>query len=408
MSTTESLPSIRNLWPHRLAWALACGTFPLIWMGGLVTSYRAGMSVPDWPTTYGHWFYPLQAWFWACFDLFLEHTHRVLAQCVGLTAIVLSVLLWRVGGRKGDSPVFAQAKTGTVPRKGMRWLAAGVLGGVLLQGTLGGLRVLLDATEPAPWTWLATWVEWLRQYVDGTLLAKIHGCTAPLYFALCTVAVVVTSRRWINCESVGTAVPDVGAAVALPPPTHQASPGRKPGDGVGSQCEPSPGLRPGLTLALTLLLYLDIVLGVQLRHYVPDADPAWFQLWVWLKLIVAGTILVGLIWLLVGQVGNLPPFRQVGNLPHTPDRVLLLRRAKLLLGLFLLQVALGAATWVTNYGWPAWFTDYFWGLQYTVVAKGKLQVQLTTLHVAVGSLTTATALNWALWSHRLLRGPRFR
>ena len=82
--------------------------------------------------------------------------------------------------------------------------------------------------------------------------------------------------------------------------------------------------------------------------------------------------------------------------------------AKLLLGLFLFQAALGAATWVTNYGWPAWFTEYVWGLQYTVVAKGKLQVQLTTLHVAIGSLTTAAALNWTLWSHRLLRGPQSR
>jgi len=383
MTTTESACRNCNPWPHRLARALACGTFPLIWMGGLVTSFRAGMSVPDWPTTYGHWFYPVQEWFAAYRDLFLEHSHRVLAQCVGLTAIALSVLLWRGDGRKG-----------------MRWLAVGVLGGVLFQGTLGGLRVLLDADKPAPWEWLATWIEWLRQFVDGTLLAKIHGCTAPLYFALCTVAVVLTSRRWRDAESVGAAVP--------PPPTHQASPGRKPGDNANSQCEPSRDLRPGLALTVTLLLYCDIVLGVQLRHYVADADPFWFQLWVWLKLIVAGAVLVGVVWLLVGQVANLPGRRQVGNLPHDTGRAFLVRRAKLLLGLFLLQAALGAATWVTNYGWPAWFTEYVWGLQYTVVAKGKLQAQLTTLHVAFGSLTTAAALNWTLWSHCLLRGPRSR
>jgi hypothetical protein len=77
---------------------------------------------------------------------------------------------------------------------------------------------------------LAEWVQWLRQYVDGTLLAKIHGCTAPLYFALCTVAVVVTSRRWIERDhnavgaavdrvAVGTACDrvSVGVAVQLPP-----------------------------------------------------------------------------------------------------------------------------------------------------------------------------------------------
>ena len=29
-------------WPHRLAVLLACATFPLMWVGGLVTSYERG------------------------------------------------------------------------------------------------------------------------------------------------------------------------------------------------------------------------------------------------------------------------------------------------------------------------------------------------------------------------------
>ena len=32
----------------------AVATFLLIGLGGLVTSHEAGMSVPDWPTTYGY------------------------------------------------------------------------------------------------------------------------------------------------------------------------------------------------------------------------------------------------------------------------------------------------------------------------------------------------------------------
>jgi cytochrome c oxidase assembly protein subunit 15 len=32
---------------------MVCATFPLIWIGGLVTTYDAGMAVPDWPSTYG-------------------------------------------------------------------------------------------------------------------------------------------------------------------------------------------------------------------------------------------------------------------------------------------------------------------------------------------------------------------
>jgi len=83
----------------------------------------------------------------------------------------------------------------------------------------------------------------------------------------------------------------------------------------------------------------------------------------------------------------------------------ILRRARGLVVLFFLQLVLGAATWVTNYGWPAWFTDYILPLQYTVVAEGRWQVITTTLHAAVGSLNLATALSAVLWSRRLVRLP---
>ena len=55
-ATAQSSP-----WSHRLAVALALVTFPLIWVGGLVTTYDAGMAVPDWPTTFGYnpFLYPI-------------------------------------------------------------------------------------------------------------------------------------------------------------------------------------------------------------------------------------------------------------------------------------------------------------------------------------------------------------
>lgn len=43
---------IRSL--HVIALLTAAATFPLIFMGGLVTSHGAGMSVPDWPNSYGY------------------------------------------------------------------------------------------------------------------------------------------------------------------------------------------------------------------------------------------------------------------------------------------------------------------------------------------------------------------
>src|SRR5688572_32197957 len=78
-------------WPHRLAVALALITFPLIWVGGLVTTYDAGMAVPDWPGTYGYnlLLYPWQSWIAGPWDLFIEHGHRLLGMTAGLLSIAL-------------------------------------------------------------------------------------------------------------------------------------------------------------------------------------------------------------------------------------------------------------------------------------------------------------------------------
>src|ERR1051326_8624152 len=73
-------------WPHGLAIVLCCATFPLVWVGGLVTSYKAGMAFPDWPTSDGYFlfFYPWLDWLRGPWDLFVEHGHRLLASLVGL------------------------------------------------------------------------------------------------------------------------------------------------------------------------------------------------------------------------------------------------------------------------------------------------------------------------------------
>ena len=65
----DPLATSPNPWPHRLAWTLAIVVFPLIWMGGTVTTYEAGMAVRDWPTTFSYWFYPFELWL-AVWDVF--------------------------------------------------------------------------------------------------------------------------------------------------------------------------------------------------------------------------------------------------------------------------------------------------------------------------------------------------
>ena len=212
-------------WPHRLAWLSVLATFPLLLVGAAVTGYGAGMSVPDWPTTYGYWFYPLHLWI-RVWDLFLEHGHRTLAQLVGAITIALAVLVWKLDSRRA-----------------VRWLAAAAVFGVILQGTIGGLRVI----------------------ADERLLARLHGCTAPLFFTLCAALVSVTSRRWL-------AAPAAGRSAAAPR-LHR------------------------LLWAITAALYAEIVVGTQLRAPSFVVGGNWFALLVWTKVIIAALIAAGLAWL---------------------------------------------------------------------------------------------------------------
>ncbi len=69
----------------------------------MVTTYKAGMAVPDWPTTYGYnlFLYPWKTWIFGPWDLFVEHGHRLFASAVGMLTIVLCVLLWKTPSRDG-------------------------------------------------------------------------------------------------------------------------------------------------------------------------------------------------------------------------------------------------------------------------------------------------------------------
>ncbi len=160
-------------WLHRLCVLSVCLVWPLIWVGGLVTTYDAGMSVPDWPGTYGYnlFLYPYKTWLLGPFDLFIEHGHRLLGAIVGFVAIGIVI-------------------TATIkePRRWVRWLCVGLLVMVIAQGLLGGMRVVLG---------------------DRTL-AMIHGCFGPAFFAVCVVASVVTSKTWWRSDVGSTELPRLG------------------------------------------------------------------------------------------------------------------------------------------------------------------------------------------------------
>src|SRR5215813_5978791 len=154
-NTTQSVDQFSQ-WPHRLALLTALATVPLLFIGGLVTSTGSGLAVPDWPTTFGENMF-LYPWSKMIGGIFYEHSHRLFGSLVGFLTILLAFSLWL-----GES------------RPSLRWLGIVALGAVIIQGILGGLRVVL-----------------LQQ-----TLAIIHACFAQAFFALIASLVLFTSTEW--------------------------------------------------------------------------------------------------------------------------------------------------------------------------------------------------------------------
>ena len=155
---------MNNKYHRALFWfavANAVTTFFLIGLGGLVTSHEAGMSVPDWPTTYGYnmFLFPLDKWVGG---ILYEHSHRLLATGVGFLTTVLAVWLW------------AQDR-----RKWMHWLGITAFLLVIVQGVLGGLRV-----------------RWNMDY-----LGIPHGAIGQTFLVLTAAIALFCSRWWINSEN---------------------------------------------------------------------------------------------------------------------------------------------------------------------------------------------------------------
>ncbi|MFM2013483.1 MAG: Heme synthase [Planctomycetota bacterium] len=146
------------------AWLAAMFIFPLIWVGGLVTTHDAGMAVPDWPGTYGYnlFLYPLSTWLYGPFDLLIEHGHRLLGSWVGLLVIFLCIAAWK-----------------SETRTWYRRACLGLLGAVIAQGLLGGFRVVLDERT----------------------IAMIHGCGGPLVFGYASFLAFASSRDWKHANA---------------------------------------------------------------------------------------------------------------------------------------------------------------------------------------------------------------
>src|SRR4051794_17408191 len=101
LACSRMIRANENHWLHRFALLTAAATLLLICLGGVVTSKGVGMSVPDWPTTYGYnmFFFPFSKWVGG---IFYEHTHRLVASAVGL--LVVALTRW-LGGRASRLPL---------------------------------------------------------------------------------------------------------------------------------------------------------------------------------------------------------------------------------------------------------------------------------------------------------------
>src|SRR5271163_1851223 len=154
MPKAIEMPYHRGL--HRFAIFTACAVLLLIVAGALVTSNDAGLSVPDWPTSYGS-FYKMPR---MVGGVLYEHGHRMFAEFVGLITIILAIWTWRVEKRRW-----------------LRFLGLAALATVIMQGILGGLTVLFFL--PAP-------------------ISSAHAAVAQTFFCIAVAIAVFTGRRWVE------------------------------------------------------------------------------------------------------------------------------------------------------------------------------------------------------------------
>lgn len=162
-------------WRHRFGVLTVASTLALIFIGGLVTSTGSGLSVPDWPLSYGMLLPPMVG------GIFYEHGHRLAASTVGLLTLVLAVWTARVE-----------------PRRGVRRLAWAALAAVVAQGILGGLTVI---------------------YLLPIAVSVAHACLAQTFFCLVIALAYATSREWLDArpqgeEGAGLRAPALAAAGA--------------------------------------------------------------------------------------------------------------------------------------------------------------------------------------------------
>jgi cytochrome c oxidase assembly protein subunit 15 len=338
LSLNDKMGVATPRWIHCLAVAAACATFPLIVLGGLVTSYDVGMAVPDAPTTFGYNMltYPIDDWLQSSFGVRLEHGHRLFAAIVGLLTLVLSAAMWAESPRRWLpwicgivlASAFARGSFGPAGlllvggltivgalvmwvqnrTNWRRWLALAALGLVLAQGGFGALRVVMNERT----------------------VAVIHGCVAQAFFAVMACIVLFTARCWSELRPIEAI------------------------DGDKLQ---------RLAVTTTGFVYVQLVLGAILRHLGGQA------------VLIAH---FGIAFVVLIHVALLAKRIFV----EYSDQRRLVRLVNVLGVLTLAQLVLGAGAWATSSGFGP----------YALTAPTGAQILFATAHVSVGAIILAACV----------------
>ena len=282
---------------HRFAVFTACAVFVLITAGALVTSHDAGLSVPDWPTSFGSLYKipPMVG------GVKFEHGHRMIAQFIGLLTIALAVWTQRVDRRPW-----------------MRALGWAALGTVVAQGILGGITVLFYL-PPA--------------------VSTAHATLAQTFFCIIVAMALFTGRTWVED------VPQVA--------THNER----------------PSLITLSTLAV-IAVYVQLILGAAFRHNGMKLLP---------HIISAAFVTTFVVWTCARV------------LVRHRETVQLRKTALFLLGMLMLQMALGMV---------AYLSRVIWGKD--APQPEAVMIVSTVAHVAVGALVLATTVVLAIQARRHL------
>ncbi len=301
--------------PVTIAGVLVVVTGLQLCSGALVTTFKAAMAVDDWPTTRGHnmLLFPVSEWLSGPLDLMLEHGHRLWGIVVGTVTLILAAVCW------------------ILPTKpAVRSLVAVAVPLVVLQGLVGGFRVRLDSE----------------------VVAKVHACAGPLFFAVVVAITAVATRR--SCSTMAASKSAVRSAIGL-----------------------------------MIAAYLQLVAGAQLRHLGAAVDPRTFH-------GLVGLHIVGALTVAVLSVVAVLATRSTASAGAR-------RWSRGILFLVICQIILGGGTWVAKYGPPSAILPDSWRLAEPIVARSGFGVAVITGHTVLGMLLLGAAVALTIASGALSR-----